>query len=226
MTISSAKPFCDAEASQNRAVWHDYYNAEGCNGVDHAYWGIYMLKDLIWYGIVLDVLATDAANSRTGMCATACLYIVEDRALKFLMPMNDTLVWDINSDIAHMHPLYVNNGSNNKPSCSQKSHECPYPFHHYDKYGGIVRLDSISLLGKRCKQFSGLGIKGSVNYSKAKSLCIWGNPITLSVHQFDENIDECIVLDNEALYDICFHTLKLTTPSFGDLSHWISAATA
>ncbi|KAL4377754.1 hypothetical protein GQ457_02G040160 [Hibiscus cannabinus] len=36
---------------------------------------------------------------------------------------------------------------------------------------------------------------------------------TLSVHQLVENVDECMVLDNEALYDICFRTLKLTTPS-------------
>uniref|UniRef100_A0A453SY06 Tubulin beta chain n=1 Tax=Aegilops tauschii subsp. strangulata TaxID=200361 RepID=A0A453SY06_AEGTS len=38
-----------------------------------------------------------------------------------------------------------------------------------------------------------------------------------------ENADECMVLDNEALYDICFRTLKLTTPTFGDLNHLISA---
>ncbi|PWA92509.1 Tubulin beta-8 chain -like protein [Artemisia annua] len=37
---------------------------------------------------------------------------------------------------------------------------------------------------------------------------------TLSVHQLVENADECMVLDNEALYDICFRTLKLTTPSY------------
>lgn len=36
---------------------------------------------------------------------------------------------------------------------------------------------------------------------------------TLSVHQLVENADECMVLDNEALYDICFRTLKLTNPS-------------
>ena len=36
---------------------------------------------------------------------------------------------------------------------------------------------------------------------------------TLSVHQLVEYADECMVLDNEALYDICFRTLKLTTPS-------------
>lgn len=41
---------------------------------------------------------------------------------------------------------------------------------------------------------------------------------TLSVHQLVENADECMVLDNEALYDICFRTLKLTTPSCKFLS--------
>jgi len=39
---------------------------------------------------------------------------------------------------------------------------------------------------------------------------------TLSVHQLVENADECMVLDNEALYDICFRTLKLATPSCKD----------
>ncbi|XWS15432.1 hypothetical protein CRYUN_Cryun34aG0000400 [Craigia yunnanensis] len=36
---------------------------------------------------------------------------------------------------------------------------------------------------------------------------------TLSVHQLVENADKCMVLDNEAIYDICFCTLRLTTPS-------------
>ncbi|RWV98116.1 hypothetical protein GW17_00039057 [Ensete ventricosum] len=36
---------------------------------------------------------------------------------------------------------------------------------------------------------------------------------TLSVHQLVENADECMVLDNEALYDICFRTLKLANPT-------------
>ena len=37
----------------------------------------------------------------------------------------------------------------------------------------------------------------------------------LSFHQLVENADECFLLDNEALYDICFRTLKLTTPTYG-----------
>jgi len=47
---------------------------------------------------------------------------------------------------------------------------------------------------------------------------------TLSVHQLVENADEVFVIDNEALYDICFRTLKLTTPTYGDLNHLISIA--
>jgi len=47
---------------------------------------------------------------------------------------------------------------------------------------------------------------------------------TLSVHQLVENADEVMVIDNEALYDICFRTLKLPTPSYGDLNHLVSMA--
>eukprot|EP00761_Pharyngomonas_kirbyi_P010665 gb/GECH01010686.1/.p1 GENE.gb/GECH01010686.1/~~gb/GECH01010686.1/.p1 ORF type:complete len:457 (+),score=106.65 gb/GECH01010686.1/:1-1371(+) len=45
---------------------------------------------------------------------------------------------------------------------------------------------------------------------------------TLSIHQLVENSDEVMCIDNEALYDICFRTLKLTTPTFGDLNHLVS----
>ena len=38
---------------------------------------------------------------------------------------------------------------------------------------------------------------------------------TLSVHQLVENSDEVMCIDNEALYDICFRTLKLSTPTYG-----------
>merc|ERR1712000_774570 len=45
---------------------------------------------------------------------------------------------------------------------------------------------------------------------------------TLSVHQLIENADEVMCIDNEALYDICFRTLKLKSPSYGDLNHLVS----
>jgi len=46
---------------------------------------------------------------------------------------------------------------------------------------------------------------------------------TLSIHQLVENADEVMCIDNEALYDICFRTLKLATPTYGDLNHLVSA---
>jgi len=45
---------------------------------------------------------------------------------------------------------------------------------------------------------------------------------TLSVHQLLENADEVFCIDNEALYDICFRTLKLTNPHYDDLNHLVS----
>jgi len=47
---------------------------------------------------------------------------------------------------------------------------------------------------------------------------------TLSIHQLVENADECFVIDNEALYDICLKTLKLPNPTYSDLNHLVSAA--
>merc|ERR1712032_681061 len=45
---------------------------------------------------------------------------------------------------------------------------------------------------------------------------------TLSIHLLVDSTDEVQVIDNEALYDICFRTLKLTTPTYGDLNHLVS----
>ncbi|KAI1733237.1 tubulin/FtsZ family, GTPase domain-containing protein [Ditylenchus destructor] len=45
---------------------------------------------------------------------------------------------------------------------------------------------------------------------------------TLSVLQLVENTDETFCIDNEALHDICFRTLKLQNPSYGDLNHLVS----
>ncbi|XP_064646884.1 tubulin beta chain-like [Lineus longissimus] len=45
---------------------------------------------------------------------------------------------------------------------------------------------------------------------------------TLSVHQLLESTDETFIIDNEALYDICFRTLKLKEPTYADLNHLVS----
>jgi len=44
----------------------------------------------------------------------------------------------------------------------------------------------------------------------------------LSVHQLVENADLTMSIDNEALYDISHRTLKLSTPTYGDLNHLVS----
>ncbi|KAI0394184.1 tubulin beta chain [Xylariaceae sp. FL0594] len=46
---------------------------------------------------------------------------------------------------------------------------------------------------------------------------------TLSIGQLIENADETFCIDNEALYDICQRTLKLSSPSYSDLNHLVSA---
>jgi tubulin beta len=48
----------------------------------------------------------------------------------------------------------------------------------------------------------------------------------LAIHQLIENADVVVTLDNEALYDICFRTLQLSQPSYGDLNHLVSASMA
>ncbi|XP_058811684.1 tubulin beta chain-like isoform X2 [Topomyia yanbarensis] len=45
---------------------------------------------------------------------------------------------------------------------------------------------------------------------------------TLSVHQLVENSDATNCIDNEALYDICYRTLRLVDPTYADLNHLIS----
>jgi tubulin beta len=46
---------------------------------------------------------------------------------------------------------------------------------------------------------------------------------TLSIHLLTDTA-EIIVIDNEALYDICFKSLKLATPTYSDLNHLVSSA--
>ncbi|KAL4744887.1 tubulin beta-2 chain [Aspergillus terricola var. indicus] len=48
----------------------------------------------------------------------------------------------------------------------------------------------------------------------------------LSVHQLVEQADEKFCLGNDALYDICMRTLKLSSPSYGALNHLVSAVMA
>jgi len=44
----------------------------------------------------------------------------------------------------------------------------------------------------------------------------------LSLSALLDVTDLIFAIDNEALYDICFRTLKLTCPTYGDLNHLVS----
>merc|ERR1712125_317413 len=48
----------------------------------------------------------------------------------------------------------------------------------------------------------------------------------LSIHQLIENADEVSVLDNEALYDVCFSTLEVPKPTFAELNGLVATAMA
>ncbi|KAI9007638.1 beta-tubulin [Hyaloraphidium curvatum] len=48
----------------------------------------------------------------------------------------------------------------------------------------------------------------------------------LTMHQLVENSDATFCIDNEALYDICMKTLKLTSPTYADLNHLVSGVMA
>lgn len=45
----------------------------------------------------------------------------------------------------------------------------------------------------------------------------------LGLHHLLDNGNQTLIIDNEALYDICFKTLKLNNPTYGDLNHLVSA---
>jgi tubulin beta len=44
----------------------------------------------------------------------------------------------------------------------------------------------------------------------------------LALHQLIENADSCMVVDNEALYNICLRKHELSTPTYGDINHIVS----
>ena len=45
---------------------------------------------------------------------------------------------------------------------------------------------------------------------------------TLCINYLTENANETYCIDNEALYDICTRTLKITTPTYDDLNHLVA----
>ena len=53
----------------------------------------------------------------------------------------------------------------------------------------------------------------SIILSNVSEMVVEPYSAIISFHLLVENADECMLLDNEALYDICFRTPELTTPT-------------
>jgi hypothetical protein len=83
----------------------------------------------------------------------------------------------------------------------------------------ILSLGFMSYVG-----FSGSGSVLTRSLSQVSETVVEPYNATLSVHQLVENTDETFCIDNEALYDICFRTLKLSSPTLGDLNHLVSVS--
>ncbi|KAF3603199.1 hypothetical protein F2Q69_00035428 [Brassica cretica] len=84
---------------------------------------------------------------------------------------------------------------------------------HYTEGAELIDsvLDVVRKEAENCDCLQGVPFLGRRNW-------IWnGNSVDIK-DQLVENADECMVLDNKALYDICFRTLKLTTPSWNSTS--------
>lgn len=63
----------------------------------------------------------------------------------------------------------------------------------------------------------------SLSLIKVSDVVVEPYNATLAGHELIELADETFVIDNEALYEICYRTLKLRNPTYGDLNHLISA---
>ncbi|RXG72889.1 Tubulin beta-2 chain [Armadillidium vulgare] len=69
---------------------------------------------------------------------------------------------------------------------------------------------------------SSKGKNNNLNFISVSDTVVEPYNAILSIHQLVENTDETFCIDNEALYDICFRTLKLQNPTYGDLNHLVS----
>ena len=64
---------------------------------------------------------------------------------------------------------------------------------------------------------------GMVPSTEVSDMVVEPYDATLSVHQLVENTVKTFCIDNKTLYDIYFRTLKLTTPTYWEVTHLVSA---
>ena len=91
--------------------------------------------------------------------------------------------------------------------------------------GGTGSGLGVGLISKIQEQYPDKIMKTFTVYPSPKVSDVIVEPYNacLATHYLIENTDAVSVIENEALYDICFRTLKLSTPTFGDLNHLVAA---
>ena len=107
-----------------------------------------------------------------------------------------------------------------------KSCDCLQDFQLTHSLGGGMGSGMGTLLiSKTCKEYPDhiLNTFSVVPSPKVSDTVVERYNATLSVHELVENADDTYCIDNKALYDICFRTLKLTTPTYRHLNHLVSA---
>ena len=62
--------------------------------------------------------------------------------------------------------------------------------------------------------------------SKVSDVVVEPYNAILTLREMINGSDEAICIDNEALFDICYHTLKICIPTLGDLNHLIAMTIA
>uniref|UniRef100_A0A2K5RTZ7 Tubulin beta chain n=1 Tax=Cebus imitator TaxID=2715852 RepID=A0A2K5RTZ7_CEBIM len=91
--------------------------------------------------------------------------------------------------------------------------------------GGTASGMGTLLMGKIREEYPDriINIFSVVPSPKVSDMVVEPYNATLSIHQLIESADKTFCIDNEALHNICSRTLKLTTPTYGDLNHLVSA---
>ena len=58
--------------------------------------------------------------------------------------------------------------------------------------------------------------------SKVSDIVVEPYNAILALNQLIGSVDSSVCIDNEALYDICYNTLRLKEPTYSDLNHLIA----
>ncbi|MCO5548679.1 hypothetical protein L7F22_002138 [Adiantum nelumboides] len=115
--------------------------------------------------------------------------------------------------------LIISNATGLSPQHQHLLMDCPY------KSGGGTSFGLASLLLE--KLFVEYGKKSKLGFTLYPSPHVSTSIVepynnVLSTHSLLEHTDVAVLLDNEAIYDICCHSLDIERPTYTNLNHLVS----